>query len=223
MLNGLVGNLRNKPNPYAMTGRGIIKKYLENFKGSSEEYLGTTVADYLAYDFREISKFILDHDTVVNASDKAWGVCKSAFSNVELFYAGIVGVVLGIPYDTMFNIYVNCSSNEISIIEILNKNPYILQFVSSLSYNDIERIALCFNKHTSSELQMYREISMLHAFISDTSDGSTVFTRNELAKKQIGVVLPKVRYETMKRDGTYLTLALRTNIQTYIHLFLYFF
>lgn len=216
MLNGLVGNLRNKPNPYAMTGRGVLKKYLENFKGSSEKYLGTTVSDYLADDFREISKFILDHDTVVNASDKAWGVCKSAFSNVELFYAGIVGVVLGIPYDTMFNIYVNCSSNEISIIEVLNKNPYILQFVSSLSYNDIERVALCFNKHTNSELQMYREISMLHAFISDTSDGSTVFTRNELAKKQIGVVLPKVRYETMKRDGTYLTLALRTNIQTYI-------
>lgn len=216
MINGLLGNLKNKPSPYSMTGRGIIKKYLENFKGSSNEYLGTTIANYLADDFEEVSRFILNHDSSVSVSDKAWDVCKSAFSNVELFYAGIVGIILGISYDIIFNIYDNCSTNGISIIEVFNNNPYVLQYVSSLSYNDIERIALCFNKHNDESLQEYREVSMLHAFISDSSDGSTVFTQNDLSKKLIGVVLPKARYETMKREGTYLTTGLRTNIQTYI-------
>lgn len=216
MLDGLKRNLKRKPMPQAMTGRVIIRKYLSNFKGSNSKYAGTEVGIYLSDIFPEISNYILDHNCVVSADGKAWDLCKSAFGDMELFYAGIVGIILGISYDNIVQMHLTCEDNDISLIRVFNENPYILQFISSLGYNEIERIALCFNKHNDKSLDEYRNVSMLHALISDTSNGSTVYTKDMILKSDIGVVLPKMKYDTMKINGTYLPSNIRVNIQEYI-------
>lgn len=216
MIKGIKSHLKHRSDPSMMTGRVIIRRYLDNFKGSSDKYAGTTVSNYLSDIFPEIAEYIVDHNVVVSASDKAWSVCKAAFSNEKLFYLGVVGVVLNLSWDTILDIESTCSKYNLNPIRILNENPYILQFISQLGFNEIERIALCFNRHNDKSLDEYRNISMLHAYISDTSDASTVFTKDRIMQGDVGVVLPKARYNAMVSYGSYLSSGQLHNIDAYL-------
>ena len=89
--------------------------------------------------------------------------------------------------------------------------------LSPLSFSEIERIALCFSRHNDKSLDTYRNVSMLNSYISDTSNGSTVFTKNQLCKAPIGIRLTKFKFEQMRREGTYLSSSLVINVQTYLN------
>lgn len=216
MLKGLVKNLRNKVNNNSLTGRVIIRKYLSNFRGSNDRYGGTRAGIYLSNIFDEIAEYIRDNNNSVSADGIAWDLCKSAFGDIELFYAGVVSVILGISFDIIEQIVYTCEKYDLSIIRIFNENPYVLQFVSSLRFNEIERIALCFNKHSDKSLDDYRNVVMLNSYIEDNSRGSTVFTKDMIISSDIGITLTKTKYETMKLEGTYLSYSLRSNIQEYL-------
>jgi hypothetical protein len=217
MLDGLSRNLKRKPSNCAMTGRVILRRYLDNFKGASKNYMGTTAGNYLADIFDEVMGYMLDHNSIVTASDIAWDLCKSAFSDTQLFYAGVVGIILGLPFDTLAKAVDVCESNDISIIRVFNENPYMLQFVSTLKYDDIERIALCFNRHLDKDLDEYRNITMLHAYITDTQRGNTIFRIQDLPRNEIGTSITESKYKTMLQKGTYLVDITQDNIDTYLH------
>lgn len=217
MLNGISMHLKNKVAPQAMTGRVLLKKYLNNFSDSEKKYVGNqSASEYLIEIWDEVKSYILDHDTVVTADGIAWELCTSAFGNVDLFYAEIVGVVVGFSFETIYSIWETCHKANISLIKILNENPYILQFVSSLSFNDIEKIALCFNQHCNQNLTKYKNIAMLNAFIEDSQDGSTIFTKDSLSKSSIGLTLTQAKYNNMCNRGTFLTDSLLLNITCFI-------
>lgn len=217
MTEGLLRNLKSKPSPVAMTGRMILGKYLSNFKGADDEYIGkTTAKDYLINIFDEVACYILDHDCTVSAEGKAWEVCRLAFGQQDLFYAGVVGIILGIPFETMYEMTNNASKNGLSIIKILNENPYLIQFISQMKFDDIEHIALCFNKHNDKSLSRHRNIAMLNAFITSTDDGSTTFTKDALARENIGVRLTGSKYNKMCANGTYLSPSTLINIKCYV-------
>lgn len=217
MLNGISMHLKNKVAPQAMTGRVLLKKYLNNFSDSEKKYIGNqSASEYLIEIWDDVKSYILDHDTVVTADGVAWELCTSAFGNVDLFYAEIVGIVVGFSFETIYSIWETCHKANISLIKILNENPYILQFVSSLSFNDIEKIALCFNQHCNQNLTKYKNIAMLNAFIEDSQDGSTIFTKDSLSKSSIGLTLTQARYNNMCNRGTFLTDSLLLNITCFI-------
>lgn len=217
MLDGISMHLKNKVAPQAMTGRVLLKKYLNNFSDSEKKYIGNqSASEYLIEIWDEVKNYILDHDTVVTADGVAWELCTSAFGNVDLFYAEIVGIVVGFSFETIYSIWETCHKASISLIKILNENPYILQFVSSLSFNDIEKIALCFNQHCNQNLIKYKNIAMLNAFIEDSQDGSTIFTKDSLSKSAIGLTLTQAKYNNMCNRGTFLTDSLLLNITCFI-------
>lgn len=217
MLKGLKENFKHKPIAYAMTGRSVVKKYLDTNENSRKDYIGSrTVGDFLLDIFDNVSEYILDHNKVVNADGDAYAVCTAMFSDKEAFYAGVVGVVLGIPHETMADIVTFCGQLNVSITKVLNENPYLLQFISTLGYDEIERIAMCFGKHEDRSLSTYRNIAMINAYISDSDNGSTAFELSKLPSANIGVRLTKVKYEKLKSGRPYLADGMVANINSYI-------
>ena len=211
----IADNLRSKPSESAMTGKAIIKLYLSKYgRLAKTHYLGVTCADFLADNFAEVKDFIL-YNYDVNCSGDCWELCKLAFYNPELFYAGIVSILTNTSFDDLQDIVHICDKNNISFSKIVNENPYLLQVIGNLSYNTIDYIALCFGKVNDKSLDSYRNISILHSYISDTNNGSTVFRISDLYKKKIGNKMTANRYELCLSTGTYLSRNAKANIESY--------
>ena len=218
MCNNLYRYLKNKPDNYAKTGRMILQKYLSEFKGSENKYLGTKISTFIIDDFVEVKDFITDR-AVVNMDREAWEICKAAFHDRELFYASILAQILSQSREEFIQIAKRCNSLDISFSRVVNENPYLLQLLSNLKFNDIEAIAFAVGQHNNRELDEYRNIAMLHSYVSDTNNSSTIFTKKYLQTGNIGVILTKKRYEDTKSRGTHITQALQENIRYYIKSF----
>ena len=102
MLDALLLNVRTKPSGNGLTGKALLKGYLSHFKGASKTVKGTKkVSDVLADCLEEIVQYIRDHDNLVPVGASAWNVCKVAFADQELFYAGIVCEICGVSFEEM--------------------------------------------------------------------------------------------------------------------------
>lgn len=217
MLNGILSYFTKRRTPYSLTGRALVKRYLDTNKLSKEDYIGMrTAGEFLSDNFQDMSRFILDNKVCVNAEGVALDLCKTMFGDKDTFYAGIAGVVCGIPTESIDDMVFFCENRGLSITRILNENPYMLQFFTTLSMDDIERIAMCFGKHEDASLSKYRNIAMLNAHISDQNDGSTMYKKSQLHNANIGVRLTRMRYSKVRSGQTYLTDAMATNIDSYI-------
>lgn len=217
MVRGILANFTKRRTPYALTGRAVVKKYLDTNSLSGKPYLGRRSAgEYIADNFQEIARYITDDGVRVNADGDALDLCRTMFGDKERFYAGVVGVTVGIPSDTIEEMVMFCDGRGLSITKILNENPYMIQFFSSINFDEIERIAMCFGRHEDSMLSAYRNTAMLNAHISDPSDGSTLFKKSQLLRDNIGVRLTKLKFEKVRRGETYLTDAMATNIDSFI-------
>ena len=208
-------NFRNKPVPEALTGRAIVKKYLSNYKGLDESYLGRTVGEYLLDIFQEIGCFMKFQDEV-NADGKAWKVCRQAFGNPEKFYAGVLAVLLGVSQDEMFSMQETCELNELSFSMILNENPYLLQIICGTSFETIEYIALALGKSNDSSLTKYRNIALINAYITDSNQSNTVFRKDSLERSTLGITLTKAKYDSVRANGHYFSKVVFANINNYI-------
>ena len=216
MVNGILNNLKHKPTPAAKTGRMLLTTYLKTFdKYADATYLGVSLVDYMIDNFDIVSKYLLNND-IVDLYGEAWDFCKIAFSNKEIFYGVIVAQVLGVSMDTMTSIALLCSKHEISLITLLNENPYALQFVSDLSYSTIEHIALCMGKSYDTSLETYRNIALINSYVNDSNDGSTVFERRSLNTNKLGVTLTEAKYMATNNLGTHLSQTMQDNIHYYI-------
>lgn len=217
MVNSLCSLYSSRLSNNGSSGRTIVKKYLANIGGSQDSYLGNrTIASYLLDIFEtDIKGYILNGE-LVSASGKAWEVCRSAFSIKERFYAGILGVVLNISFDDTEDILAKCNNFNMSFMRIVNENPYMLQLVSSLSFDKIERIAICFQKHSDTSLSKFRNIAMLNDYIMDSSNESTLFYRNNLINSEFGITLTQARYNQIRNTGTYFSGSMVSSINAYI-------
>lgn len=214
-IDGVRSFLKSKPVKDASTGRVLLKGYLNNFgKDMDAEYLGTTVKSFLIDDFDEVADFMVSGDRV-NCHKEAWAMCKKAFGNPELFYAGILGQVVGVSFDKLEPVVNLCSDYELSFSKIVNENPYLLQVLSTLDYSAIEHIALCVGKANDRSIDKERNIAVLHSYILNTR-GNTVFKISDLYKKPIGVALSKAKYESCRDRGTYLSNNTLANLKYFI-------
>ena len=218
MVRGIQQYLKSKPNgATSSTGRALLLKYLSNFKNSSEKYISDmTAGDYLITIFDEVGEFILDNESEVTADGKAWDLCKSAFANANVFYAGIVSAVLNISYEDLLGVVYSCEEAGLDFIRVLNENPYLLSLLSNFKFDTIEYIALCFGRHDDKSLEMYKDIAMLNNFIEDVTDGSTVFTKDTIVNSNVGLVLTSAKYNMIDRTGSFVTGAVTANVDAYI-------
>lgn len=208
-------NFRHKPMNEAMTGRAIVKNYLSNFKGIDKNYLGRTVGEYILDIFDEICCFIKWQDEV-NIDGDAWKVCRNAFGDPEMFYAGVIGVLLGVSHNKMMELYSVCKSNELSFSTILNENPYLLQVICDTNFTDIEYLATCLRLSDKAELKSFRNIALINSYINDSTQSNTVFTVDMLERSNMGIKLTQAKYESLKATGSILSKVVRANICSYI-------
>lgn len=218
MIDNLFKFLKNKPNIAAMTGRAIVKKYLESFgKDAFKEYLGVNVSNFLADDFEEIREFIKDNTSLLSFDGYAWDLCKLAFVDREQLYAGLLAVIIGKNPQDFIDIAIKLKEYNLSFTKIVNINPYILQIATNMSFTQVEYIALCMGKANDMQLELYRDIALLHDYITDINNGSTVYTINQIKYvTTIGVKLTKVQYDKCVKYSTYLSDTIGNNIVYYV-------
>ena len=215
ILNGLRMFHKRKSSADSMTGFMVLKKYLNTVPGSDEKVGGKTVATYLASDLDTIVHFIADNN-YTSGNNKVDTVLCNGFSDLNRFYIGIVGAILNISDEDLNEICTMCYKQRISPVKVFNNNPYLLLHLSHLSYDDIEYIAMCFKKHNDESLVESRNICLIHAYITSSLNGSTVFDMADLKKANIGVRLTTAKFEKVRTHGTYLTSGTIANINCFL-------
>lgn len=211
------GSFSRKPSQRAMTGKMIVKNYLKYYdKLANAKYLGMTAEEYIIMIFDEVVHF-MQCGTRINAEGNAWQLCRVAFGDPNKFYLMSVAPLLGLSAETMLETYTLCSDLNIDLCTILNENPYMLQYLAGFKYSEVERVALLLGIANKAELQSYRNVAMLNSFVEGKDVGNTVFTIEELQRKNIGVTLTQNEYDLCKSKGYYVSDNMLANVVAYIN------
>lgn len=209
-------NLTNKPDRDAVTGRAILRKYLSMYKLSDSPWLGSTVGEYLISSFDTASFALLNGGTEPFVKDVE-ELYETAFACPELFYAFACSYIYGKSWETFENIYNICEEENLSFSSIINENPYLLQSIGGLSFNDVEYIAQCLGISGDPNIAKYRRIAVVDSYINSTDSGSTAFQTQSVKRQDLGVSLTKKQYEKCKEEGTWIKRGTSINVKTYLN------
>lgn len=209
-------NLTNKPDRDAITGRALLRKYLGLFKASDSAYLDTTVGEYLISSFDSVSNCLLN-DCTNPFTGEVEELYETAFGCPELFYAFACSYIYGKSWETFSDIYHICEEENLSFSMIINNNPYLLQSIGGLSFNDVEYIAQCLGISGEQDIAKYRRIAVIDSYINSTDSGSTAFQTQSLKKQTLGVSLTKKQYDKCKEEGTWIKRGVSINVKTYLN------
>lgn len=209
-------NLTNKPDRDAITGRALLRKYLGLFKASDSAYLDTTVGEYLISSFDSVSNCLLN-DCINPFTGEVEELYETAFGCPELFYAFACSYIYGKSWETFSDIYHICEEENLSFSMIINNNPYLLQSIGGLSFNDVEYIAQCLGISGEQDIAKYRRIAVIDSYINSTDSGSTAFQTQSLKKQTLGVSLTKKQYDKCKEEGTWIKRGTSINVKTYLN------
>lgn len=209
-------NLTNKPDRDAITGRALLRKYLGLFKASDSAYLDTTVGEYLISSFDSVSNCLLNGCTNPFTGEVE-ELYETAFGCPELFYAFACSYIYGKSWETFSDIYHICEEENLSFSMIINNNPYLLQSIGGLSFNDVEYIAQCLGISGEQDIAKYRRIAVIDSYINSTDSGSTAFQTQSLKKQTLGVSLTKKQYDKCKEEGTWIKRGTSINVKTYLN------
>lgn len=217
LVNNIVLNL-NVTSTGSVTGKRLLKGYLSNYSGSEKKYIGKqTNADYLASIFGEVALYLFDHNETVTADGSAWSLCKQAFGDIEIFYAGMVSEICGVPYDDMLVACLMCKKYDLSMVNILNRNPYVLQYLGVLSFSYIEKLAVCFKKNEDKTIEKHRNIAYINNYIEDSmNSSSTIFEIDKIKFPSIGVSLTKSKYIALQNYGSMLSQSVTAKVAAFL-------
>lgn len=218
MLQQLNRYFRSKPNSAANTGRALVKEYLELFSDQFEKkYNGVTAGDYVLQIFDEVVDYCLD-DKVVSADKSAFDLIKSAFSEPEIAYAGLLGRIIGVSSRSLMDVAEKCISFGISLSKILNQNPYeLVTITNSISIQDIEKIAHCMGLSSVQSLKVTRNIGLLYDYTVYSDKGDTCYKLSDISQQKIGIRVTKAQYSMICNTGSYLNANTKTNLLYYVN------
>lgn len=199
-------SFKSKPSAKALTGQFLIKAYLNTFPELAEkDFIGMPALDYVLDSFSDVVRYINTGDSSFFMGS-ALELVTSAFSEFERAYANIVALLTNESMSVFEAIWEVCDKNSISFSNLINNDPYALQLIHGLNFNDTAKIATCFGKRSADEISdKSRALALINAYLYDTSRGSTVFDYATLLRADIGETLTKVKYEKCRYGGTYLT------------------
>lgn len=196
LLSRLKANLKHKATESTMTGASLIKKYLQTYGGiSNKKYLGVDVKKFLVDSFPEVADYAITGNIPI-LDGVAWTLCERAFSDLEIIYVGILEAILGVSLQKAREIL---NGYNISIVSIINNNPYILFLHGYISFNDAEYLALMFNLSGSSRLERYKNTCILHEYTLHSDCNDTVYKISDMSNLGVSSrTVSKVASATMK-------------------------
>lgn len=219
MLNSLKENWFNKANPLGMTGRALVKEYLEAQGGSAlkTDYLGTTVGAYLMSLEYDLIDYTLGNKEL-DATKVALTTGETLFGNAEVVYAGVLSRILKVNTEMMVGLAQRCNDISLSFSQLVNTNPYLLCLVStSVRFKDIEEIALCLGLSSSNGLKRSKNICILFDYTLNSSGGSTIYSRAGLYKEKLGITVPPKKLQVIKAGESPVLKIKQANIRTFVN------
>lgn len=199
------------------SGREVVRWYIRLFaKDADVDYMNTKAGTYLLNHGGNMLASLVDSTVPFKVSGTALYLYNKAFGKLDYFYAMVVAHILHIRRDTMESLYNSCNTNHLSIVKVIHLNPYFLQFLGRISFNDMEHLAYVFGV----ENRKLRNISLLYDYITDTdrTDGNTVITEMRLMHADdFGFTLTPVYYERLVKTSCYFTDKDKANIVNYLN------
>lgn len=171
MLSNIINNIGTRP------------KYLDSSSFLDSYILHTlSCKPNLLAGLKEV--ILLKRDTILNLLETEISIEQHIeeeilfllFRDKYKFYAVMFSIIFNINTEELYNAYIICNENELSIIRIINENPYLLVFLTNLSIKQIEKIANIVGVQNDTSLTEYRQLALLHSSI--LASNSTVFGYN---------------------------------------------
>lgn len=218
LLQRIIKNIRNnwsnKATIYTRTGRSIFSEYVEKSNQSSSEYMGKTVKKHLISIYDEVLDYALGKRETVTAHKEALSVVRELFSDKEKLLEGLISIITGVNLSGTVE---DCRSNDISFSAVLDVNPYMLILVtSSLSFEDIENLAISLGFAGKKEVRRQRNMMILLEYIERSDGNDTAYTSTSLSKAQFGITLTDYQYQLDKKNGQYFGLTKASTMETFL-------
>lgn len=217
MFDALLLNLKHRVTSKTQTGQSFLKEYLYSVypKLAETDYMGVETGTYVISSFEDVVAYMYK-GTTLPMTDNAFKLCYNAFGNPEQLYAFVCAKIYGLNVERIIEVCDLCYKNNLSFSQILNENPYVLQCIGGLSYDDVETIAMSFGIAYAENLQQFKNIALLDSYITNKDNGSTLFSKDYLGSHPIGLSLTERQYELCRQNGTYLSDWLLSNVTTFI-------
>lgn len=184
LLNRLEINLKRKATPKCLTGRMVLNRYLSTFgKKASFKYQGKSIKTFFVENMDIVREFAIYKESAY-LKGNSLELAVKAFSDTEKFYSGLITAITGIDLTSALNV---CKSNNISLVKVLNNNPYVLTAMGVLSFSSADTLTslICYGNIVS--LQRFRNMCILHEYVEHSNNHSTMYNINELRSIDISL------------------------------------
>ena len=214
ILRNISNNWSNRSSKYSRTGRSIFKEYVSKSAYANDEYLGKSVKKYLESIHDEVIEFALGEMDVVTAHKSALKAVRELFGDTEIALGGLLSVITGV---SLAGVAKDCYDEGVCLSAILSTNPYMLMLVSnSLSFNDIETLAICLGFSGKPELRPQRNMMLLLEYIEKSNGNNTAYTSKDILKSNIGLTLTEKQYTDNRKYNHYFTSGKFDIIKTFL-------
>lgn len=217
MFDAILLNLKRKVTSKTQTGQALLKEYLYSVypRLAETNYMGVEAGAFVIDSFEDVVAYMYN-GTTLPMTDTAFKLCFNAFGNPEQLYAFVCAKIFSLNVEQIMDACELCYKNKLSFSQILNENPYVLQCICGLSYDDVETIAMSLGVAYSDKLAQFKNIALLDSYIMGKDSGSTLFSLDYLGSHPIGLSLTERQYELCRQNGTYLSDWLISNVNTFV-------
>ena len=207
LVNGLLNNMSNRPQGQGTTGRLLLRGYLQTIKGWNTKHLGTTFANMIIDNFENIRDYLL-YNGDLYFSTPIINFCHEAFGNKDKFYAAILSQILSID---LIPTQVACETNDLSFINIVNTDVYLLTHLQTLSFTQIYKIAQCFGQEQVSKVCLLN-----HNVLS--SQNNTAIRLDSNFYDNMSISITEAQYNNIIKTGYYTSLKTVANMYAYCNI-----
>lgn len=207
LVNGLLTNMNSRPQGQGTTGKALLKGYLQTIKGWNSNYLGTTFANMVIDNFDNVRDYIL-YDGDLFFSIPLINFCQEAFGDKDRFYAAILSQLVSID---LLETQMACAENDLSFINIVNSDVYLLTHLQTLSFTQIYKIAQCFGQEQVSKVCLLNHNVL-------TAQNNTAIRLDSNFYNNMSISLTEAQYDKIRKTGYYTSLKTVANMQAYCNI-----
>lgn len=208
--------VRNIKSEWTRGGRVLLRDYIDTVDGSDGLYAGQPIKEYLLTIKNELFDYLYDSSVTLTASGECLRIARALFGDKERFYAGVFSKIIG---KDLSSAQIECENNNVSFSALVNTSPYtLIMFCPSLSFKDIEYIALCVNKASLPDNRTQRNICLLYDYLLRSNGNDTVYSIQELAKNKFSIRITNNELQLIQTRGTYLSKEKILNINKFLNI-----
>lgn len=162
-----------------------------------------------------------EEDEYLKNVNKAYDIVEMLFGSPNKLYCGLVGTITGVGADKMLGLYDKMDEKGMDLVGLLRDNPFMLSLLepSTIKFSDSEVLARCLGyiyKDTKEGVVSRDSCALYNYLLGDLSGGDTCVRLDELETSSIGFTVTALKFNAIKRTGTFLTDAQANNAQYYL-------